>query len=476
MEPKISSLTLLAQKQLGIQQAQSINKLGLMSDLVSQLTGVRGSQAELAKIYQAPALYLEGPSKDDENVHKSVRALLGSLASQTSKVSGAPESFRPFHSAFVNSSVASKNFRGIGATVVGGLLGGRGSDVAVKVHAVVEKWEHHQVASIFKPFCRVDPQTSLEDKSYLAEIRNARETSVADWIAKFGVQDWEAWTRVAEGLSIEEQMDSIATLAGLQLHRLLQIQLANSEDAGVLCLAPEIVNTAASTNIYAWYRHRVSVFLRDVAEAEVDRIAQAFPHLASFDQEVTRHKWCSGVLFESRSKKESEGFRSKFEATLQIEVSNWMKVTHGKTQIDKAAARAAIVTAYISTTRNLDKKIVSYFRDTGTIADIVGPLTARHKRHVMTPRLLSLLATLHVEREAAEIRTQETEAKSLPAFFDDLRARYGIVVAKSQARSRAEDWESMLPASLDENVMFIANSLERMGQLRRYSDHSAILV
>ena len=474
-EKKLPSLTLSAQKKLGIQQAQSINSIGLMSDIVLQLVGIRGSQAELGTLFKNPGDYLEGPGKDDERVHESVRALLNSLAIP-SRFGGTPEVYRPFHSALVNSSAASKNFRGIGSTVVGGLLGGRASDVAKKVGEVLANWEHHQVASIFRPFCTAETEPSPEDKSFLREIRNTGGTHVSNWIEKYCAQDWDVWTSVAKGLSIEEQMDSMAMLAGLHLHRLLQIQLEDSLNAGILCFDPDIVNTAPSTSIYAYYRHRVPVFLRRVAEGEVDRISQQHPELASYELEVTRNRWCAQVFFESRSKKESENFRGKFETTLNREVATWMSSRGNTVPITREAAKFAIINAYISTTKNLDKKIVSYFRDTGTIADIVGPATARHKRHLMTPKLLSLLASLHVSRSTTQIETQESEHRSLPAFFDDLRVRYGILISRSQLRPSGLGWESRVPPSLDDNAALVSNALERMGQLRRYSDHSAILV
>jgi hypothetical protein len=472
----IGSLTILVQKKLGIQQAQSINRGGLLCDVISQLTGVRGSQADLISLYKMPSKYLEGPGSDNLRVQENVKVLIRSMVIRFNKKTGEPEAFRPFCPSFINSAHASKWFRGVGATVVGGLLGGRTSDIASEINAIARNWERHQVAGIFKSFCVADGQSAPEEKSYLRDVcLDNTETPASRWIRDSAEQDWRAWIKLVPSLSIEEQMESLATLAGLQLHRLMQIQLTSNDETGVLCLAPSAVNTAASTNIYTWYRHQVTHFIRKVAENEVDRIASLHPALADFASENIRNIWMTQVKFESRGNKESEKFRAKFSQKLQDEISAWLTRNDNQPLTD-AAGREAVVNAYISTTVGLDKKIVSYFRDTGAIGEIVGPPAARHKRHVIGPQLLSLLASLHCLRDPADVRTLETEKNSISAFFDDVRARYGIVLSKGRAHFRGQEWASSLPPSLEENGAEISSSLERMGQLRRYSDHSAVLV
>lgn len=492
----IQNLPTLAQRLLGIQQAQTVLPENVAADAIARLTESRGDLRRLEKLWSSvdeagPDLVAAWNPDEHREAVLALRAMIDRGFVTTRERSGRARALRPLSPRLITRQRPNTVFRAAGLSVVDGLLAGADQDMRGRLTERVRSWERrHPLASVLAPLCEPAKLTSAERvPSVLAEMFRTNDELEA-WRTKVVLRDWQLWLEATESLSADEQLDSFATLAGLHLHLALTRRLASLTAGGPIPALFAAVGggTAhhacrrAATGFLAFWRERVGNALRTVAEGEVDRLAAEDSVLRDALQ---GDAWTKVALWSSSAVKFDKSMRSarqRFEQHLEEALA----LAKPKGAPAPGQARNLVIDALTETfsgSSSAADKLKSYHRVTGMAGGIVGPTDrGSFKRYLLDDRALELLARLHVHRRPEDVSTTEDEPSTVEAFLDDVFARYGVIVTTErpkvrQSLEKLQNLQRLLPDpdSVRHNREQFERRLEALRLLRRFSDASAVL-
>lgn len=495
---QIDNLTEALQRHLGLQQAQTFTLEDTVGDAIARVSGRRGDVSALCALWDDSQFreHIEGYVAEEHGpALDALRDVLRASVVVQQFRGGRPRSFLPLAPRFVTNRDVNSVFRDLGRSVVDGLWGTRSDELALRILTRVETWgARHPLAMLLGPLCHEKSEDRGGERPRLADAI-AVDSQLAEWVKTTVRQDWEAWLRSVESLSVDEEVESMASLIGLHLHVALLWRMrdeANPElppcyfvsvpgrDVDPSCLR-------AGYNCYAFWGDRANEALVRVARSAVDKAAEDDPILGAT---FSRSAWGEAapwllVRVRGKSTRATRTFKETLEHVLQ---------QGGEAGAPPAAGeiRAAVVDAMVaafSGSAGVVGKVKDVLRTTGYAVGLVGPATAyQRKRYQIDDRALSLLARLHAHRLPSEVRSTVEERLAVDAFLDDLFERYGMIVTRERdcVRDTLKRYERSpalrallrhLPGDepMRRNRALFERRLDELRLVRRYSDASAVL-
>jgi hypothetical protein len=494
----LENITESLQSFLGVQQAQSAFPQDITADTIARLLKSRADVSTLKKLWGPPeealALIDDPQGEADRSAIVALRKVLDrSLVVQTF-ASGVPKTFLPLSPLFISNERVNSLYRELGRSVVEGLWGpSELSEVKVAIAERAANWgNHHPLALLLSPLCRSTPLETSKSPARLSEAIQA-DAGLLAWVRKTVAEDWRAWLKASESMSVDEQVETMTSLIGLHLHVALLRRLGSS---GAAKLQPAFfvdlvgdnpLTKHAAYQCFVFWRERVRDALAEVAVRAVNRLCDA---RADFKDSLAASSWTSASLLGWGSVGiESRGKATKASTAFGAEVvSQLSEKDPGSAPAPGevlALLRDALVAAFSGASSPLEKTRL-YLRVTGQAAGIVGPREAPRKRYYLDESGLSLLARLHVNRAPEEVHTSEEEHASVEAFLDDIGHRYGLIVTLERERLRVgleklgdagRPLRRHFPTeqAMSLNRLVLERRLESQRLLRRYSDASAVI-
>ncbi len=410
---------------------------------------------------------------------------------------GSPKSFLPLTPELITHKDLSTVFRDLGKSVVDGLWQRSTNTVlCASIRERVQGWgKRHPLSMALHALC--DPKKDQDrggEASHLSESIN-KDSQLSSWVRETVAQDWQAWLKTSEDLSVDEQIETMVALIGLHLHIALLWRLRDLEHPAIapcyfVSVAGHGVDPAcvrAGYNCYAFWGDRAGDALKQVA-------ATAIETAASYDTDLdaarrtgswTQLGMWAVVTIKGKSKKATQAFQEAVKTEKTLGESGNSSPAPG--QIAKILVKALV--GAFSGASGVVSKVKDYLRTTGGAVGLVGPDAAySRKRYMLNERALSLLARLHAERAPETIRSNEEEKKSIEAFLDDIFERYGIIVTRERevvkARLARYNESPMLRSLLKHlpgeeavrsNRALFDRRLDELRLVRRYSDASAVI-
>jgi hypothetical protein len=500
---QLENLTESLQRHLGLQQAQTFAAEDIAADAMGRLVDVRGDVSQLQRLWDPPEA--AGPELVDgwhESEHRAVllalRQVLDTSLVVQRKNDGTPKSFLPFVPEFVTAEKVSTIYRDLGRSVVEGLWGRPGQEeLQQRLREHVTTWrDRHPLALVLAPLCPQKPGPTERDRARLASTIDA-DAALGHWVDQTVTQDWNAWLRVAECLSIDERIETLTGLIGLHLHTCLVRRLGDESGSRIppyyfVAVDAHGVEPAcgrAAYNCFGFWRDRADDALTLVARQAVRKLAaqdQKLHDALSSDEWRTPTVWAAvGIQGGGKSKRAMEEFQNAVKDELHRRSASGRAPAPGEIE-------EVLVTALrdaFSTPSGVATKVKDHVRGYGRAAGIVGPDGQRtRKRYQLDERSITLLARLHAYRTADEVQSDEEDSQSVEAFLDDIFERYGIIVTVERGRvnTRLSDERhrrALQPLtrhfppeeSMRDNRSRLDRRLDELRLVRRYSDASAVI-
>jgi hypothetical protein len=498
---QIDNLTEALQRHLGLQQAQTFTLEDTVGDAIARVSQRRGDVSALYALWDDTKFreHIDGyVAEEHAPALEALRDVLhASLVVQQFR-DRRPRSFLPLAPRFVTSKDVNSIFRDLGRSVVEGLWQRtKSDDLARRVLARVETWSmRHPLALLLGPMCR-----ERNDEGRGAEGPRLADAITADpqlerWVKTTVREDWEAWLRAVDALSVDEEIESMAALIGLHLHTALLWRLRDEQHPDLppcyfVCVPGRDVDSScvrAGYNSYAFWGDRANHALALVAGDAVDRAAAEDPNLKATFGRTTWGEAAPWLLVrgvKGKSQRSTRAFKETLEESLK-------RGAQGGKQPADGEIRTAVVAAMIASfsgSSGVIGKVKDMLRTTGYAVGLVGPAAAyTRKRYQIDDKALSLLARLHAHRKPDEVRSGVEERHAVDAFLDDLFARYGMIVTRERdcVRETLAGYEGSpalravlrhLPGDepMRRNRALFERRLDELRLVRRYSDASAVL-
>lgn len=502
MAIEIENLTESLQKYLGIQQAQTVAKENIAADTIARLFNQRGNVERLVKLWTDESAEVVARMHDHPQEFSVALAALRDVldrgfVTRRHNKTGHPSSFLPLAPEMITREKADTVYRQAGMSVLRGLWQ-EDPTLLERLRARIRPWrDEHPLARLLAPLCAAVPLTEKgRPSSHLTDI--AREDpGLAGWINTEVREDWDAWLKASDSLSIDEQLETFIALIGLHLHvallwRLRVRHMIDGREAPPLFFASASVYEGlpdcerAGRNVFNWWSDRAHVALRQVAANAVERVAQQSP---THDKVFQSADWHLLKSWQIPISGKSRGVRSAWETSLGGAIEQKIE---DRVPMHPEAARAVVIDSLVKVfTRgnsSVASKIRTFLRTTGIAGGIVGPDTPNvRKRYLLSDGALEMLARLHGARGDL-VRSEHEEPQSVEAFLDDLTHRYGLVITSERESSQRaiealEREDSLrglrkrLPSdpAMRENRSEFERRLDELRLLRRYSDASAVV-
>lgn len=461
-----------------------------MADGLARLFGSRGDVTRLKQLWARDGAekLVAGwrPDEHEDALQVLRRALDANLVVQR-KRDGTPKSFRPLVPEFVTAAGAGDVYREMGRAVNDALW----ADPVVRagVHRCASSWRNgHPIAAALAGLCPAVREPASEPSHLANLLSSGSDPALVEWVNTCVAEDWRAWIRAAESLSVDEQLESMTALACLHLHVAL-LQRLSPESRSLTAEGHDGVRSQrgiffavvaggefdpacarAAYHVFAMWSGRANDALRLVAGQQVDKVCAAQPDYGDFSHPRNIAAWTSASIV--ASKRTNERFRESL-----------IESSQGGRQDGRTAVIDALVHAF-SPASGVATKVRDFLRTSGRAVGIVGPDTRNaRKRYQLDDRGISLLARLHAHR-GDEVHSGDTEAMSINAFLDDVFYRYGLVVtaerggAKHALRSEsAKPLAMRMPPNeaMRRNRANLERRLDDLRLVRRYSDDSAVI-
>jgi hypothetical protein len=510
----LDNLTETLQRHLGVQQAQTIDPENIAADAIARLVGQRGDLTRLLSIWGPPgdavANLIDGDAAAAKERLSALRRMLDSVLVINASKAGVPKTFRPFSPLLINAQRVGTLYRDMGRSVTEGLWALPGLTKFRELLAErVRNWgRHHPLALLLQPLCKKVMLDPARDDAQLAYAIKSDDRLRA-WAEQVVVEDWKVWTKAADRLSVDEQLETLTGLIGLHLHVALLWRLGDTMPLGTAgerdrCRPfffvtveghqQEVTGGAsqaclrAAYNFLGFWRERALKSLEVVARQAVD---QAAGEDTSLRKALKPKTWMEPRLWSTiaiRGGKKTARATEEFKRTLIAQLEEQEALSR---KPEEDAVRRLVVEALarpFGGDSSVVDKVKDILRGTGRAAGIVGPNDVRsRRRYLLDERGLSLLAHLHACRPESEIRTVEEDRYSVEAFLDDIFDRYGLVVTTERGPvmdvlSKAGDMMKrlvpLLPSdeAVRRNRALLDRRLDALRLVRRYSDASAVIV
>lgn len=495
---ELDNLTDTLQRHLGLQQAQTFSTEDATADGIARLVGHRGNVEPLLSLWrgqEASALIDAFVADEHTPALFELRRVLDAGLVVSRYSDGRAKTLLPLSPSFIVNRRINEVYREQGRSVADGLWGHVEEDVRARIAARTLGWERsHPLAAVLAPLCpREKSVDRATDSSHLARAIDG-DARLKKWVATCVQQDWRAWLKMAEKLSVDEQVETMASLVGLHLHvallhRLLEpgTEVPPFYYATLAGRSADQASARAAHTCYAYWGERAAAALRHVASVAVARALEEDRSLhGTFGSWTQALAWAGLGIKGSRTTRAIGEYQTSLKRRIQEE--------RQRTAVSPQAVSELVIDSLVeafSTPNGVVTKVKDFLRSTGRSAGIVGPEDRyMRKRYQANERALNLLIRLHAERAPGEIMTEEDERQSIDALLDDAFERYGLLVTVERDRIRTRvaalrqsDVRSLgsllklLPGveSMRENRAELDRRLDELRFVRRYSDASAVL-
>jgi hypothetical protein len=500
MSNELDNLTESVQRLLGLQQAQTFSPEDITADAMGRLLATRGDVSRLQRIWDPAAE--AGPNLVagwDDGEHRPVlhalrRVLDASMVVQR-RNDGRPKSFLPFAPEFVGAERVSTIYRDLGRSVVEGLWGRPGQEeLRTEVKHRLETWGgRHPLGLLLAPLCPTKEPPEDGAPSLLKEVI-AADAQLRVWVDNVVTEDWNAWLRASESLSVDEQIETMTGLIGLHLHTCLMRRLGRGRDQSVPACYFVAVDASgvdpacarAAYNCFGFWRERAGSALQFAAEQAIEKLGGQEPEFRRALDEGTwqaaRYWATAKIQGGRRAARATEEFRQSFQNSIDERASETAPAKEDVLEL----AVAALVNAF-DTPSGVAAKVKDHLRGYGRAAGIVGPEgRGSRKRYQLDERAIGLLARLHAHRDPDRVRSFDDEIRSVDALLDDIFDRYGMVITREresvntrlgQDRGALAPLLRHFPAEqpMRDNRARLDRRLDELRLVRRYSDASAVI-
>jgi hypothetical protein len=498
---QIENLTESFQKHLGLQQAQSFTADNVTGDAIARLYNQRSDLDRLVQLWSDDRADVVKGWSDHPEEYEAVLRTLTRIVEQgfvtRHKSSGQPSAFLPLALELVTNDQPDVVFRQQGVSVLNALW--VDEDLRARIRARIDRWrEQHVVARLLAPLGSLVPLRERTPPSPNIVAAMELDRRLRDWVSWTVREDWEAWLKASERLSVDEQLQTMTGLISLHLHIALLWRLWPQTDGAEHAARPLLFASAvragrgndldrAARNVFDWWADRAHVKLCQVAREAVARVAQSSPEL---ERSLSGDSWVSARLWAIPVATRATSVTRAWESILLSRVKELAATgaPPAANQIEEVVVDC-LVRAFTRGNSSVVSKVRDFLRVTGGGAGIVGSSRARGRKHyLLGDRALELLARLHVERPEVTVRTRHEEPRSLEAMIDDVFERYGIVVSadrevvksgiaalEESAALRVLRKRFPNEDAMRENGREVERRLEELRLLRRYSDASAVI-
>ncbi|MEQ9075567.1 MAG: hypothetical protein RLP09_17050 [Sandaracinaceae bacterium] len=495
MSTTMENLTEAVQRHLGVQQAQTMHAENITADALARLHGARGNIDRILELWKD--VKTAGPDlvRGFEPHHADDLRRLRDVLDVSFKVQGYSDgrarTFLPLSTKLINGTRGvSTLYRDVGRSVVEALWTDHA--VAEQLKAQTRTWERsHPLARLLAPLADALPIEAAKGDANLKRVM-IEDEALAAWRDRVVLQDWRAWLSAAEGMSSDEQLETMTSLIGLHLFSSLMHRLALEPDGSFV---PRLffvavdgqshnrVASRAGTSFYAHWRDRADVALRIVADRAITDLAE---REVSFAEALESQDWTRALMWRNVGFGKGRKQKAKYEERLEEKLEQARAQSAVPQEGDVRRIVEDTLCEVFSTGSNVTSKVKDFLRTTGAAAGLVGPIDRGvRKRFLLSERGLILLARLHANRPAEEIASAEEDKQSVEAFLDDIFDRYGILVTLERERIRARVFEGpdamrlarMLPneEAVRRNREQLELRLDALRLVRRYSDASTVI-
>jgi len=500
MSNELDNLTESVQRLLGLQQAQTFSPEDITADAIGRLLATRGDISRLQRIWDpageaGPDLVAGWDDGEHRPVLHALRRVLNASMVVQRRNDDRPKSFLPFAPEFVGAERVSTIYRDLGRSVVEALWGLPGQEeLRSKLKHRIGGWRgRHPLGLLLAPLCPAKNPPQEATPSLLREVI-ASDEDLRDWVDKTVSEDWNAWLRASESLSIDEQIETMTGLIGLHLHTCLMRRLGRGREQTIpacyfVAVDASGVDPACARgayNCFGFWRERAGAALQFAAEQAVEKLAlQEAEFRRALDQgtwEAARYWAAARIHGGRRAARATEEFTKSLQNSINERIAG---TAPAQDDVFKLAV-AALVNAF-DTPSGVAAKVKDHLRGYGRAAGIVGPEGRRsRKRYQLNERAIGLLARLHAHRDPDRVRSFDDERRSVDALLDDIFDRYGMVITRERESvdTRLEQERGALapllrhfPAEqpMRDNRARLDRRLDELRLVRRYSDASAVI-
>jgi hypothetical protein len=500
MPNELDNLTESVQRLLGLQQAQTFSPEDITADAIGRLLATRGDISRLQRFWDpagdaGPDLVAGWDDGEHRPVFHALRRVLDASMVVQRRNDGRPKSFLPFVPEFVGAERVSTIYRDLGRSVVEALWGRPGQEeLRSKLKHRIGGWRgRHPLGLLLAPLCPAKSPPQESTTSLLREVI-ASDGDLRDWVDKTVTEDWNAWLRASESLSIDEQIETMTGLIGLHLHTCLIRRLGRGSGQTIPACYFVAVDASgvdpacarAAYNCFGFWRERAGAALQFAAEQAVEKLAQQEPEfrraLTEGTWEAARYWATARIQGGRRAARATEEYRE----SLQNSIDERGSETAPAQDDVFALAVVALVNAF-DTPSGVAAKVKDHLRGYGRAAGIVGPEgRGSRKRYQLDERAIGLLARLHAHRDHDRVRSFDDEKRSVDALLDDIFDRYGMVITREResVNARLDQERGALapllrhfPAEqpMRDNRARLDRRLDELRLVRRYSDASAVI-
>ena len=386
-------------------------------------------------------------------------------------------------------------YRDLGRSVVEGLWGRpTQEDLRTQLRNRLQTWGgRHPLGLLLGPLCPAKAPQKDGAPSLLNDVI-AGDEQLRVWVDNVVTEDWSAWLRASESLSIDEQIETMTGLIGLHLHTCLIRRLGRGRDQTIPAYYFVAVDASgvdpacarAAYNCFGFWRERAAAALQFAAEQAIEKLAG---QEREFRRALDEGTWQAGRYWATariQGGRKAARATEEFGKSLQSSIDDRVSGTAPEKEDVFKLAVTALVNAF-DTPSGVAAKVKDHLRGYGRAAGIVGPegRTSR-KRYQLDERAIGLLARLHAHRDPDLVRSFDDERKSVDALLDDIFDRYGIVITRERenVNSRLEEDRGVLapllrhfPAEqpMRDNRARLDRRLDELRLVRRYSDASAVI-
>lgn len=500
---ELENITESLQRHVGIQQAQTFEPEDVSADAIATLLGERGDLSTLKVLWgdqREWSRLVDGQlSTRDVDALKALREVLESGFVNQWTSSGAPKTFRPLSPRLITSERTSSVFRDFGRAFVSGVWRRPAfGELADRIGKRVATWSTaHPLALLLAPLC--EPRKAQVEGESNWNYAIGSDELLAKWIDRVVTEDWWAWLDATQGMSAEEQLESMTALIALHMHVAMLWRLG-WDGAGRPRINPTMFIAVSGPdadatlgrgayNTYGFWRDRTGRALRLVASQAVDKLAALNPEYAGSVSATAWQPAAVWTLIEMHAPRTNKRLKSA-DAFTQL-LGEKLREREASLPPQPGEVRELIIETLVeafSAPSAAVHKLKDALRRTGMAAGVVGPRAdARRKRYQLDERGLDLLARLHTRRPPERIQSTEEEKRSVGAFLDDIYDRYGLIITterESIQRCLESSGEALRPlrrhlpgeSAMQANVLLLERRLDALRLVRRYSDASAVLV